>query len=80
MNGRALPVDLDEFLREVGQMAADAVLAKYRQEQGLASTTMESPRGIPSTETPDPTEESVLPFVPRSSGIRTRRRRVRHGR
>lgn len=45
---------LAEFLRAIGQMAGDAVLAKYREAKGLAPASIKSPRAFYRTqEDPD---------------------------
>ena len=43
----AAPTDpgLEAFLREVGYMAADAVLKNYREGRELAPVSIKSPRG-----------------------------------
>jgi hypothetical protein len=37
---------LDEFLRGLGEMAADEVLPKYKQTKGLGPFSIASPRGF----------------------------------
>lgn len=44
--GEPLHPALAEFLEAVGHMAADAVLAKYRESGELASTSIKSPGGF----------------------------------
>jgi hypothetical protein len=78
--GAPLHPALAEFLREIGHMAADAVLAKYREAKELAPVSIKSPGGNNrSPEAPGTSQEGGR-FGQGSGSVQVQEETGSHGR
>lgn len=64
-----IPPALAEFLEALGNMAADAVLAKYREAKELSPVSIKSPRAFYRTPGDPGDGETGGKFDPDSSGV-----------